>query len=74
MNMTYELLTKQYRAEVERLECRIADLIKERDEYDARRREAMNKVEEWRQKCWKLKEELMIAKMDNLKRKMENNQ
>jgi hypothetical protein len=33
----------------------------------------MEKVEEWRKKCWNLKEELMIVKMENLKRKMGNN-
>jgi hypothetical protein len=33
---------------VEQLETRIAELITERDEYDKRRRAAMEKCEEWR--------------------------
>jgi hypothetical protein len=37
--------------EIERLELRIAELIKERDQYDARRREAMEKLEEYRTEC-----------------------
>ncbi len=39
---------------IEQLERRVAELIKERDEYDARRRDAMEKVEEWRRKYWEL--------------------
>lgn len=39
----------------------IAGIIKERDEYDLRRRAAMEMVEEWRQKCWKLEAALSEA-------------
>lgn len=58
-----ELLFEQI-VDIEKFELRIAELIKERDEYDARRREAMNKIEEYRKNCWKLEEEILILKME----------
>lgn len=42
--------------EIEILERRIADLLKERDEYDARRREAIEKLEEYRAECLEWRE------------------
>ena len=42
------------RSRCEHLTVHNAELIKERDAYDARRREAMASCEKWRLKCWAL--------------------
>jgi antirestriction protein len=42
------------RIRCEQLAAQNAELIKERDQYDACRRGAMASCEEWRLKCWEL--------------------
>jgi len=42
----------------EKLEARVAELTKEKNEYNARRKEAMVKIEEWRTKAQKYLEAL----------------
>jgi hypothetical protein len=48
----------------EAIEARIAELAIERDTHDQRRREAMGSVEEWRLKCWALRDQL--AEIDKI--------
>lgn len=45
-------------SEIERLEHRVSEVLKDRDEYDLRRRESMQSVEKWRLKCFRFMEAL----------------
>ncbi len=43
---------------IELLESRIVEANEHRNLYDARRRDAMGKIEEWRSKCFELEAKL----------------